>query len=195
MTRSEPDFPYAGCPRYDGPNPQGARPYDPDCCAAQDCPQRDYNRACLLALENLSRAYASLHLVRSASSRLWHCDEDGHTADCPHPSCRFAEDMAVALDRVRVHFAVVVRDLCKVLTIPSTDISGQWQEFVDTEQIRDLVEGIALADAEEQIEDQEGMIRTMQRLISAWRVTAVTGDEIEYARWFTPPADEDAPPN
>lgn len=195
MTRSEPDFPYAGCPRYDGPDPERARPYDPDCCAAPDCPQRDYNRACLLALENLSRAYASLHLVRSASSRLWNCDEDGHTIDCPHPACRFAEDMAVALDRIRVRFADVVRALCGVLTIPSTDIRGQWQEFVDTEQIRDMVEGIALADANDEIEDQQIATRTIKRFITIWQQTAVGDDPIEMARWFQPPADSDAPPN
>ena len=195
MTRSEPDFPYAGCPRYDGPDPERAKPFDADCCAAPDCPQRDYNRACLLALENLSRAYASLHLVRSASSRLWHCDEDGHTADCPNPECRFGEDMALALDRVRVHFAIVVRDLCKVLTIPSTDLSGQWQGFVDAEQVRVQIEALVTAGETGEVPDEGLVHRTIKRWTTIWQGQAVGDDPIEHARWFQPPADSDAPPN
>lgn len=197
MTATEPEFPFDGCPRYDGPrryDPESLE-LDPDCCARPECPQRDYNRACILTLENLSRAYASMHLLRSAASRLWNCDDEGHTADCPNPECRFGMDMVVGLDRQRKRFADSVRFLFEMLTVPAADISGQWQEFVDTEQIRDLVEGIAQADADGDVEDQAGMIRTMQRLISAWRVTAVNGDDLEFARWFTPPADSDAPPN
>jgi hypothetical protein len=189
------DFPYDGCPTYDGPRPEGAEAPDPDCCNAPDCPQRDYNRATILALETLSRAYASLHLLRSAASRLWNCDSDGHTIDCPDPACRFGTEMAVNLDRVRSHHAQVVRDLFRVLTVPAFDVRGSWQEFVDTESARLMIESLAKAVAVGEVEDYAAATRTVKRFIAVWQRQAVGDDPIEMVRWFQPPAGDDAPPN
>jgi hypothetical protein len=187
------DFPYERMPRYDGPGE--ARPFDSECCTAKDCPQRDYNRACILALENLSRAYASLHLLRSAASRLWNCDDEGHTADCPNPACRFGMDMAVSLDRVRRHYASVVVDLCRVLTVPAADLEALWQPFFDTEQAREVVETVVMGVDEDDSAANRIAVSTIKQAIRVWQLEAVGEDPLELVRWFSPPADEDAAPN
>jgi hypothetical protein len=188
----DPHFTYDNMPRYDGPG--RAREYEPDCCANRECEERDYNRACLLTLQRMSQAYAALHLLAWNSSRLWSCDEEGHTRDCSNPECRFGQDMSEALRQVRVRFTRTVIELCKTLTVPATNLEAQWQEFFDAEQA-----GVGLVTICERLERGQVPYRSAKRLadscIETWKQQIVDGDPLEYARWFEPPAVPDGPPS
>jgi hypothetical protein len=190
--RDDPQFTYENIPRYDGPG--RAREYDPDCCTAPECKQRDYNRACLLTLERLSQSFAALHLLAWSSAQLWTCDEEGHTVNCPNPQCRFGADMTEALRLVRIRFSWAVRELFKTLTVPAANLTAQWQGFFDTEQA-----GIGLAEVCDRLEagdlEYEVARRIVRGYLDVWRQEIVGYDRLEYARWFEPPEVGHGPPS
>ena len=189
------DFPYDGCPTYDGPRPEGAEAPDPDCLFRLGLPAAGLQPRHDPGPGEPLQGLRLLHLLRSAASRLWNCDSEGHTIDCPDPACRFGTEMAVNLDHVRSHHAQVVRDLFRVLTVPAFDVRGAWQEFVDAESARLMIESLARAVATGEVEDYAAATRTVQRFVGVWQRQAVGDDPIEMVRWFQPPASGDAPAN
>lgn len=171
-----PDFDPEKMPQHRGPMAPGwPKEYDPDCCAQPECPQRDYNRACLLALEKLAQAYASFLLVRHATNRLWHCDSSGHTDDCPMDECRFGRERDEDLDGTQNLFGVLIHDLCQVLTALQVDLTAQWMEFTDAEL---AWIGLRATDSK-----PDATV-----YLDSLRDQATGGNELEHHRWFRPPA-------
>lgn len=163
-------------PLYHGHIPPGERVRQlvPDCCPAPECKQRDYQRAVLLTLEKFSQAYAGLLLMRHASGVLWSCDEAGHTENCPKPECTFGRTMDLALETNVRDFGVYLRSLCSILARMACDLTPQWQDFTDIEQ---MYLGLMASTGEEYPVEYLRGLRDM----------AVLCDPVEYQRWFRPP--------
>lgn len=154
------------------------RPLTMDCCTKDDCTQRDYNRAGLLLLENLSRTLASMYLLRDATQALWQCDEAGHTANCPKPGCRFARERDNDLESAQFLLEATVRGACKALAVIGIDLTAQWQEFTDAEQAWVGLQA-------EVARDDDGLQELMY--LESLRDQAVNGNDLEHHRWFRPP--------
>lgn len=153
-------------------------PPDPDCCDTKDCPQRDYNRAVILATLRLSQSYAALLLLQHSTRQLWHCSDGVHT-DCATPECTFgstqADLLAVAIDG----FAGVVTAVYELLARPATDLTGQWQDLTDMEL---AAKGLEFLTARGEYDPHTAAI-----FLDTWKQMIVDDDAREFQRWFRPP--------
>jgi hypothetical protein len=186
-------FDYDRMPTYDGPG--SPITLNPDCCANEECVERDYNRAVILTLMRLSQAYAAIHLLHWSTVQVWSCDDAGHTTDCPNPGCTFGRDMASNLVRVRENLATVVKDLFTVLTVPAANLEGEWQAFLDTDMARLGIDGLAKRMHDHPSSDPFWASAALKMHLDLWRMEVVDSNDLEYARWFKPPAFPDGPPS
>jgi hypothetical protein len=172
-------FDVDGMPRHQGGGP--TIPPDPDCCAEDVCPQRDYNRLVVLTLLRLSQSYAGLLLLQRASRQLWHCSDGIHT-DCLTPECTFgsvqADMIAVDIDAL----AAAIKGLFASLSRPAADLTGQWQDLSDMETAAQALEFLD-AQRETDMVAENIFTDTMQRHI-------VDEDASQFERWFRPPPSE-----
>lgn len=163
-------------PRHQGGGPTIAP--DPDCCSDEHCPQRDYNRAVILATMRLSQAYAAVLLLEWTTRQLWHCADGVHT-DCGTPECTFGSEQADAVAFDGELLAAAVECLYKTLSRPATDLTAQWQDLTDMGLAQEgLSELVSKPGYDPQIADM---------YLDTLRLLVVDDDAREYHRWFSPP--------
>lgn len=178
QTEQKPIFDPDNLPRFVPPpgliDPPATQYYDEVCCPDPVCEQRDYNRACLLLLSNLSRSYAAMLLAREATQQLWMCDSAGHTVGCTDPTCVFGREMDASMALAQRHFERTVVGIFVHLSTVSVDLTPQWQEFADAEQFFIGLQNYSYEP--DAVLYREGL-----------RDLAVDGNEVDRARWFRPP--------
>lgn len=163
-------------PQHKGVGP--TIPPDPDCCTAEHCPQRDYNRAEILATLLLSRAYAAMVLLEWTTRHLWSCADGVHT-DCGTPECTFGSEQATRVAFDADMLAQAITGLYETLARPATDLTGQWQDLTDMELAQEgLSELVSKPGYDQQIADI---------YLDTLRLLVVDDDAREYHRWFSPP--------
>jgi hypothetical protein len=165
-------------PQHQGGGPTIAP--DPDCCSDEHCPQRDYNRAVILATMRLSQAYAAVLLLEWTTRQLWHCADGVHT-DCGTPECTFGSEQADAVAFDGELLAAAVECLYKTLSRPATDLTAQWQELSDAELARSGIDAV----------HPTGDAFATDFYLDALRGIIVGDDDDEFARWFEPPPPTD----
>lgn len=155
---------------------------DPDCCAAEECPQRDYQRAMILTLMRLSQAYAASLLLHWHTTQIWRCDGEGHTKDCPNPACEFGAYQAQTVRFNTDRLAMTITDFFRVLTVPAVDLTAYWQDLHDAE-----VAWFGLKHAAESDPPPADLEDRVALYLECWRGIVVEDDDEAYVRWFTPP--------